>query len=305
MSNDDESEPTEFTSPSGISALSSGWWDPLLTQISGPGKHQGYLDGGFKVMPPTDVSDKALRVVLLGNSSSLWPDYPFALNAYSILEDRGHEFLFMNGSSKGFTSAQELLRVVRDVPALSPNFVFSFSGICDLGSICLANVRFPFHHKYGQSVSAAVRKAGIAPKGLSLGVPDFATAAERWCRHHRQARVLCEDIGAKYVAVLQPTMGYGRYPMSPTETDLLRSKADVNLRSNGKTYIESVNEFYDGVRDIVRADPERHSHVLYWTDIFEDTPGAYVDHRHPSAAGCVKLGTELAALLTTELNLDS
>lgn len=273
--------------------IGSGYYDPLLAQVSGRGRWQNYIDGGFKLWPLATSLDCRPRILLLGNSSSMWPEYPFAIQAGELLARRGMDVHVINGSARGHTSSQELLRVVRDATALRPNIIFSLSGICDLGYLQYSNPHNPFFHKDGRLVAAAVRAAGLA-KHVSAGVHEDQSPAQMWCRNNRMARILAEDMGAIYISGLQPVLGYGRYNMTEQDRELFQSKRNVVLSLNQKTYGDSVQEFYDEVKAIVASDPRRHSHVWDLTDVYDGAVGAYTDHRHPSAAGCSMIAPVLA-----------
>ena len=131
----------------------------------------------------------------------------------------------------------------------------------------------------------------------AIGYPDPVSPAESWCRNQRMARVLAEDMGIPYLCFLQPVQGDGPYPMTAEERAFFETKAAVVLKAIDKPYGQCVTEFYDEVRAILAADPDRHDHVIDITDAFAGTPGAYRDHRHQGPEGVARLAEVIAGHL--------
>ncbi|MDE4193118.1 SGNH/GDSL hydrolase family protein [Phaeobacter gallaeciensis] len=268
-----------------------GVFDALLSAVAPRGEHKFYR-GGYIIWPhPRAAEAAAHRLLTIGNSTSLWPDAAWSRVLAEKLTEAGLDVGLYHGAGKGNTSSQELLRVVRDAPAIAPQMIVSLSGITDIGYI-INSKNYPFAHKYTRRVLDAIRAQGLSDE-VSYGYPDPVTPGAAWLRNQRMSRVIAEDLGIVYKVFLQPVQGFGAYPMSVEEQAFFDTKSSVVLRAINKPYGVCVTEFYEEVRTLISEDPERHSHVIDITDAFADLPGAYRDHRHQSETGVERLAERM------------
>jgi len=119
---------------------------------------------------------------------------------------------------------------------------------------------------------------------MTFGLPSGMTPHEHWLRNGRLMRAISADIGAPFLNFLQPVLGVGEYDFSP-EDDRMMEEEVMELQIHNRPYFELLQEFYSGVRDAIRAQPETYSHVIDLTDIFKGLTGIYTDSRHPNAQG--------------------
>ncbi|MEP2683866.1 MAG: hypothetical protein ABJP44_19610 [Sulfitobacter sp.] len=268
------------------------YFDPYLSAI-GPPTRNPRTTGGYKLWPDEAHPRKPdVTLMTIGNSTSLWPAYPWSLELAQSLSGPDYLVELWHGAGKGNTSSQELMRVLRDAPVIKPDLIISLSGICDIGYLLNAPTH-PYLHKYTRKVLDFALEAGIVTRKLVYGPPDSSSPAEVWCRNQRFARLLADELGIKLLTLLQPVQGYGNYPQSAAEKEFYESKAKVVLRGVNKTYGEAVQDFYTEVKSIIAARPEAYSHVVDITDVFDDCPGAYRDHRHQTPLGSTHLAQKI------------
>jgi hypothetical protein len=261
-----------------------GLFDPLLGQINSRASHP-HFKGGYKIWPGVPEAAKAkFRIMAIGNSTSLWPSYPWSLFLGENLAEAGYSVSIYNGAGKGHSSSQEVIRIIRDAPAMKPHLIVALSGICDIGYLVNAK-GYPFSHKYSRELTDLVKTSGFAT-ATSVGYPDPAGPADVWCRNQRFARVLSAELGINYLTLLQPVMGYGKYQRSPEEEAMFRQKAEVVLKSYERPYGEAVTSFYDDVFERMAAHPEKYAHVVSLVDVFDGCSDVYKDHRHLTENGC-------------------
>ncbi len=268
------------------------FFDPQLSVIS-PESRYRRISGGYKIWPedvPETPAD--LKIMSMGNSTSLWPYYPWSLELAEMLDADGHRIELWHSAGKGSTSSQELMRVVRDAPTIKPNLIVCLSGICDIGYLLNA-AQHPFLHKYSRRVLDFALGAGLVTRQLVYGPPHDASPAEVWCRNQRFAKVLADEMGIEMLTFLQPVQGYGRYPASDEEKAMLEQKSKVVLKAAHKPYGECVTEFYTEVQERIQAEPGAYSHVIDFTEVFVDCPGAYRDHRHQTPLGVTHLAKSM------------
>jgi hypothetical protein len=134
-----------------------------------------------------------------------------------------------------------------------------------------------------------------------FGMPNPRSPAENWCHNQRTMRVLAEETGAQIVSFLQPVQGFGAYDQSPKEAEFFAQKSKVMLRAIARPYGECVREFYEEVQAIIAADPLKYDHVVDFTDVFADCPGAYRDHRHQNEKGVAHLAARMLPILRQHL----
>ena len=268
-----------------------GLYDPLLSAVSPKGDHP-HFRGGYKVWPSgAGVSAADVRLMCIGNSTSLWPGADWSLRVAKAMTSDTRSVAVFNGAGKGNTSSQEVLRILRDAPAIKPDVIVSLSGICDIGYLLNAK-NYPFRHKYTRRAMDFLRENDVV-EDVVFGVPDEASPAQIWCRNQRLGRVMAEDMGIRMVTCLQPILGFGDYSPSPEEAHVFSKKAPVILKSANKTYHECVVEFYTEVLKIMAEDPRRYDHVVDLTNAFSDTSNSYRDHRHQTDIGVECLANKI------------
>ena len=114
---------------------------------------------GYGLWPTNSrLTEKTLKVMVMGGSTSTWPLTTWSKLLCEKIKSRGRDCVIFNGAVEGYFSGQELLKVIRDAPAIKPDIVISLSGINDLGH--LHNIHnLPMLHKY-QAYVADVVTAG-------------------------------------------------------------------------------------------------------------------------------------------------
>ncbi len=282
--------------------------DPLLGFAHDPASNPLLRKGpaGF-VRYPARIPG-APRIVALGGSTTD-PLTPLYLNAddadphdpYNwprelqlLLRKRGQDAEIYNGGVAGYTSSQELLKLLRDVVHLGPDLVIAVNGINDIGNLH----RMPGHplqHKYSGLVLEhalapappwlmpnAVSLAGtlFAPArrsvtGVSYGPEDDRSPETVWHDNCLAARALAEAFGMRYVVYLQPTLGVGGYSPSAREAE--------RLAGHKPHYVPQMHAFYEGASALAASMP----FCTDLSDAFARWAGGdvYLDARHYNHAG--------------------
>jgi Flp pilus assembly protein TadD/lysophospholipase L1-like esterase len=241
-----------------------------------PGLH---LIAGFDIWPAEMNSNRAnTKLMILGGSTSdcltgcRWPAFLARLANAEV-----GPLLVMNGGCGGYSSNQELLKLLRDAPALRPDVVISLSGINDIG-FCWSMPQTPMIHPYQAKLAEFVVSTTRAFEQTTNGLPQTVTAHDHWLRNTRLMKAAAADLGAQYLAFLQPCVGVCDF--SPDE----KEKAMLNEVLEGRArigYLEDMRCFYEGVR----ARLAEHPHVVDITDVFRGRTSVYADLRHPNDSG--------------------
>lgn len=111
---------------------------------------------GEKAEPP-------LRLLSLGGSTTSWRYREGSLWARDLAnlvsERTGRQVQLFNGGVRGYSSSQELIKLVRDAHSIAPDLVVSLSGINDIGTR-YSQPKFPFAHPF-----AVTHAKGLVARG--------------------------------------------------------------------------------------------------------------------------------------------
>jgi lysophospholipase L1-like esterase len=264
----------------------------------------GHLDPnlGYGLVPPFTkygrLPDEAkpLRIVALGGSTTdptLQPgNWPEQLQV--LLEQRGIANVVFNGGVGGYSSSQEVIKLLRDVPALKPDVVISLNGINDNGAH--SEPGHPMVHQYQASLFRAIvspeirvpfvlpntiavllqviRNIGPPELKITLGSDDAIGLWEQWKRNVRTMHAIASEFGFEYLCFLQPSMGLGRYDASAQESNWLGLEDSRQL-------LEMSRSLYKGARPACQS----LSYCVDIVDIFQRGHELYDDPRHPNRRG--------------------
>ncbi|NOZ01487.1 MAG: SGNH/GDSL hydrolase family protein, partial [Deltaproteobacteria bacterium] len=267
--------------------------DPLL----GPAySEKQYAENGRDFVPGFVINgdpdaDGVLRIVTLGGSTTdgVQDDQSWPQQLHERLAERGVRSVVFNGGVSGYGSAQEMLKLIRDVLPLKPDLVITYDGVNDVAPPPL-DVPAPIVHPYLKSiVEHAVRgpDSWILPNLVSLLgrnlysqpkvelVPSstpFGSSAESWARNVRIMNAICTEFGIRYLDFLQPVLGVGSYRSSAEEMQRIH-KSDSCRKSYSSFYTEarSIADLFDYIVDA--------------TDVFVDAKDVYRDFCHVKPAG--------------------
>ena len=178
-------------------------------------------------------SVKAKRIVVLGGSTAdqdtfigtSWPEM-----LPEVAAEGGADVRVYNGAVTGYTSAQELVKLLRDVPALKPHVVVLYSGINNVHLV----PGQPFMTDYQIKLANTLDASGLPTVNLGRleqfkGVEYDSSSFDKgvwWINHMETARTFCELIGAIPHVFLQPNlMTKPRERLLPEEREYLLNRS--------------------------------------------------------------------------------
>lgn len=232
---------------------------------------------------PSDLSLDATRnrIVTYGGSTSdrlaggHWPMF------LSDIINRGAapHTLIINGGCAAYSSTNELLKALRELPAFNPDIVLSLSGMNDVGFMHNHN-NYPFMRRDQVTFADAVGRSVETFEGHVLGVPWDTTTAENWLRSMRLLHQVVQDAGAVFLAFLQPAMGAGPYRPTPEEEAMYREQSAL-VSFGGQSYEEAMTAHYGAIRERLAE----HPFIVDITDVFANESGVFFEYRHPNEKG--------------------
>ncbi len=302
--------------------------DPLLSHAYSVdylkrGMPEFWVSEGF-VAYANPAEKNRLRIFALGGSTTepyfmmrandpssySHESWPFFLQ--QRLDALGIPAIVFNGGVAGYSTNQELLKLLRDVLPLQPDIVLSLSGVNDQGFAHSDKLHPMIHPHQARTFAAlaapppptrflpntgALARHLLAPEPplhVSLG-PEVRTAPwTQWERNLRLMHAACSEMGTPFLAFRQPAIGVGQHTPTADESAMLQAYIDsVSKPGATVTYADVLRLFYDHTNDV----PGRLPYCVDLVDIFGDTPGAYRDARHQTAVGARMIADAMLAEL--------
>ncbi len=255
---------------------------------------------GFTIYGSGAGDGKVLRIVTLGGSTTdgntphIW-----AQALQEIIAKDGIKVQVINGGVAGFSSNQELIKMIRDVLPLKPDVIISLNGVNEYG--VRAAVRFhPMVNMYQASVMDYLVKepeplfmpnalyvvrrfgqklSGTKPiqRGVNYGPKVDISASEQWLRNVRLMHAAAAEFGIPYLCFLQPALGIGEYQPTEQEKKFLMNEEGEIIYG----YLDVAKEFYEAAR----SSCAQHSYCVDLVDVFVGEQDVYVDKMHPNVKG--------------------
>lgn len=241
--------------------------DPFL------GYARSTCQNGFKCMSSYNAGSRNL--ICLGGSttdySSLgvksWPEY-----LSDVLFRNELHWNVWNGGVCGYTSSQELLKLIRDGLEINPSLVISYSGYNDLQfSPSLGNTYI--YDIWEKAVSIDIKKetlCSLPEKSLkvSYGSKTHLDSAEYWYRNENIMSNICEGFGIHFIAILQPSVYTG------SSACAFHNKKLFQLRKTKEQYLRQSEK----MKNLVRMGPK--DNILDFTALFDTYNDIYFDACH-------------------------
>lgn len=161
-------------------------------------------EAGIRKLRTHCVGNGRLKVAILGNSTSAvdtvtrlpWPSFLLAR-----AEREGKPLELWCAANAQYTSAQELIRLERDVIPFAPDIVISYSSFCETHGL----PEHPFVSDMQQAVFEQLSRD--IDKRVCYGVANrlHDNYLYHWLKHERMMAAICREFGAQFHAFLQGT----------------------------------------------------------------------------------------------------
>lgn len=244
---------------------------------------------GFKVFGNPNDTD-AVRIVTMGGSTS--DAYLYAFKSWSeilheILNENGIKNTVLCGAVSGYSSADELFKIIRDGIALSPDIVINYSGCNDVKL-----VKDHYINAYMKRISgfleAQNNRLGSRfesnPFGITWGVKSEENEDSNyavWFRNQKMIHSVCDGLGIKQLTFHQPNLCNGKSKLSEYERNYLANICFCGAdRQSVAVNIDQAVKF----RKMAQKDSEKEKWLIDFADIFDDFD-VYVDRLHVNEQG--------------------
>lgn len=265
---------------------------------------------GFAIYKKPDAPSRLPIILALGGSTTdpvqyghSWPE-----ELARLFEKKQIAVTVINGGVGGYSTNQELIKLIRDGLEFKPDIVISYSGVNDRGSY--GELPHPFVHKYQRSLLEGLvdKRPSLMPntlavlnrstdlvdggvKGYTLGVATERSHAEWYLRNLQLMDAISKVSGAQFFGVLQPNAYVGNFPwMSEFESN----------EGKSTEYIAALRALYSALQ----SNPQYKASVHDFTSIFDDHKDAYIkDGVHTTVTGEVIIANHIYELIAPKIRL--
>lgn len=225
--------------------------------------------------------EDVFRILILGGSTTdqrmiteNWPT-PFL----DILKVKLPNVKIFNGAIAGYSSAQETLKLLRDINIINPDLVISYNGVNEV-----TENEVPQHPYLTQQLrSHFIKESHILPNtirwiqgflptsSLHLGPPTPHDKAQVWLQNHIKMNAISQAFGVQYIGILQPHL----WSHEKTPTPLTDDQA--HLRGFQYDY----GKFYPKAKPFT----DKHGFLYDGTKFLKDHTEHFIDDCHLDARG--------------------
>jgi len=273
-----------------------------------------------------DPQTKGLRIVTLGGSTTdAFDPYNWPVQLYESL-GTPYNASIINGGTAGYSSSQELLKLIRGGIPLAPDIVIAMNGVNDLGFIQSVD-KTPMTHNYQQRFAQNIgliandkikwsvfipntvyfvtkimnsdKKNGIFPaaRGYTKGGVYAADPVDNWYKNIKTSKAVAEEFSIDYIVFLQPILG-GNTERILTGNDKILMAFMERERSS---QLQHLRYFYDRASLLCAT-------LSYCVDIHKIFPAGvdlYRDPRHPNQEGYKLIAQRVLSEITNREMLKS
>ena len=201
------------------------------------------------------------------------------------------------GGVAGYSSSQELLKLIRDVLPLRPDVVLSYSGLNDLYGYPkptekIRNGRPFITHFQVEFIEKIIEKLIPTSEQLPImhdlmwqengnttvyyGLKNQKTSSELWLDNTRIMHAIAEEFQFPFLSFFQPFAFNGFYEITEIQRILYSRKSPTCNQDGyekwGAPYADDVHNIIDSINNI--------DYIYDFSRIFENSEGVYFDASH-------------------------
>ncbi len=229
---------------------------------------------GFSVLGNSEPQN--IKIAVLGASTAEDELYSFKSWPKLLFERINNKNVTIyNGSVAAYNSAQELIKLLRDILFIKPDMVVVYDGSIDMLTQSETDNPFAFYEMQTAMDFVNKYKNEIWLDHFSESVPPFCGIKpetdifDRWLSNIKRMKLICESEQIKFFSFFQPTLFY-KESRSKDENGLLWSAVNDN------TIYQKAEEFKKRIRQI----GEGYDYIYDLSDIFNHEKNIYIDECH-------------------------
>lgn len=234
------------------------------------------------------------KIAVLGGSTSTSGYYRFKSWPEFFYEKYcGNGVTLFNGAVEGYTSAQELIKLMRDIVCLKPDLVVVYDGNNDVARDDAYGIfEIPYMRTIMEYAGGKIGQAvGKSNYQIFAGLHSSGNAVDTWLKNIEYMHAVCEINNIKFLSFMQPMLFTKDYAVSAKE-DIVRKKWKFFLTIYGEKAEQQMKEFRKGAPNICRT----HDYIYDLSHIFDDKD-VYMDHCHVYENGNKVIADEIYEML--------
>jgi len=253
---------------------------------------------GFKIYGQPRTPKTKVFVALGGSTTDAtqldrgksWPEHLFE-HLQSVYGD----VMLLNGGVSGFSTNEELVKLLRDVIPIRPNVVISYSGFNDSNnkgsSISSINENLPlpyYNPRHGRPymllelfIKRRIETMSQAKEGafVNYGLKSKHSWFDRWLANMRIMHILAKEYSFDFLGIFQPSMCFSRVLSVSCDNKLLSDQC----LSYGQMSITPLK--YNTDIDEAKKRIAKYDYLRDYTDIFDKERDIYYDCVHVTPKG--------------------
>ena len=265
---------------------------------------------GFAIYSKKAPADLDHPVILtLGGSTTdgargdnSWPE-----ELSNLLAERRVSATVVNGGTSGYSTNQELIKLIRDGLEFKPDIVISFSGVNDRGEY--NELPYPMVHSYQRYLLEFLSRSQYSPLApntvyliskivggnprraeVTLGVPSSKTLGQQYERNLILMDAIARANGATFYGIIQPNAYVGPSGEARTPRDLRKPQP--------REYVSQLQNLYRQIADL----PVRHPFVHSFLSIFDGEGFYRKDGIHATLKGNREIAKNVLDLILPEIS---
>ncbi|MBE5834342.1 MAG: hypothetical protein E7309_06855 [Butyrivibrio sp.] len=169
---------------------------------------EGCDKNGLKIFGSTDSARRVIAI--LGGSTSdpcvyEWKSWGECFYNNYLSKDNT---ALVIGATAGYSSSEELLKLIRDVLPLNPYLVISYSSVNDNDTL------IPYENSYKRKLFKKISAMRMEDPYGNSGVEEYIAGvqrksvkgSEKWLTNQRIMNAVCREFGIRFVCILQPNL---------------------------------------------------------------------------------------------------
>lgn len=236
-----------------------------------------------------DENEKGYKIAILGNSTTedgfidngdkCWPRI-----LYEKCKDR--KITIYNGGCSGYSSTQELIKLIRDLLPLMPDLIIVFDGFIDICENANKIFSFPYLNKLLETAKNG--KEIITYEGADRNGSVF----QSWLLNMELMKAIAQERGSDFLAFAQPS----RFLLEKEEV------SDYLLSATWFWDEQAKNLHIDFKKELKQNKSKaKHDYIYDFTDIFDDKPGIYIDSCHVREEGNEIIAERIFNIINSKL----
>jgi len=219
--------------------------------------------------------EKDCKIAVLGGSTSTSGYYRFKSWPEILYEMfSNNNVTIFNGAVEGYSSSQELIKLVRDIVWLRPDIVLVFDGYNDVARNRSYNIfDIPYMNTIMEYADKNMVKEGLIKHDIFHGIIPCENTIEVWLKNIEYMHAVCEINAIKFMAFMQPMFFSKANVLSKRE--IVMGKKWRLFFSGAEELVMQIKAFRNAAADIVGS----HRYMLDMSSIF-DGEDVYMDNCH-------------------------